>query len=105
LLELIADNDYIGNAARVGKWFLGELEGLAHKHSGALSNVRGRGLFIAFDLTDGALRDDVLTRLRVDEHVLALASGERAIRFRPALSVTEDELGVALAALERVLSR
>jgi hypothetical protein len=27
------------------------------------------------------------------------------VRFRPALSVTEDELGIGLAALHRVLSR
>ncbi|MGI8869842.1 MAG: L-lysine 6-transaminase [Mycobacteriales bacterium] len=103
LLELIEEHDHIGNAARVGKWFLGELDELAATHPGALDNVRGRGLFIAADLVDGGTRDDVLRRLRVDEHVLALASGERAIRFRPALSVTEDDLALAVAALDRVL--
>jgi L-lysine 6-transaminase len=110
LLELIEANDHIGNAARVGKWFVGELEGLAALHSGPdgqhplVDNVRGRGLFIAFDVADAATRDDLLTRLRTDEHVLALASGERSIRFRPALDVTEDDLGFALAALDRVLA-
>jgi len=37
--------------------------------------------------------------------VLVVPCGERSIRFRPALNVTEAELGVGLAALDRVLTR
>jgi L-lysine 6-transaminase len=57
----------------------------------------------AFDLPDRAFRDDVLDRLRTEEHVIALASGERAVRFRPALNITRDELQLALTALTNVL--
>lgn len=70
-----------------------------------LSNVRGRGLMIAADLPDRGTRDTLLTDLRETEHVLALASGERAVRFRPALSVTEAELDEAVDALRRSLAR
>ena len=58
----------------------------------------------AIDLPDSRRRDDVIAALR-DEHVLALPCGARSVRFRPALSVTEDEIGIGLAALHRVLSR
>ncbi len=34
-----------------------------------------------------------------------LGCGTRSIRFRPALTVTEDELRSAVAALDRVLAR
>jgi L-lysine 6-transaminase len=46
----------------------------------------------------------VIRRLRVDEHVLVLGSGPTSIRFRPALTVTSDELDRALAAIGRVLA-
>ena len=59
----------------------------------------------AIDLPDRATRDRVLTALRDDEHVLVLGSGDRSIRFRPALSVTDDELDLATAALGRALTR
>jgi len=51
--------------------------------------VRGRGLFIAFDLPDPATRNAFWKGL-FDEGVLALKSGEKAIRFRPALDLTKE---------------
>ena len=53
-----------------------------------MTAVRGRGLFLAFDLPDPATRDEFWKGL-FDGGVLALKSGERAIRFRPALDITE----------------
>jgi L-lysine 6-transaminase len=69
-----------------------------------MSNVRGRGLMVAFDLPNRETRDELLAELRT-ERVLALPSGERAIRFRPALNVTREELAIAVTALDHVLSR
>jgi L-lysine 6-transaminase len=100
-LEIIERENVIEQAAERGEQFLAGLRKLAETHP--ISNVRGRGLMIAFDLENADARDDVLTRLRNDEHVLALPSGERAIRFRPALTISSDELQFALAALEKVL--
>jgi L-lysine 6-transaminase len=100
-LEIIERENVIEQAAERGDQFLAGLRKLAETHP--ISNVRGRGLMIAFDLETADVRDNVLTRLRNDEHVLALPSGERAIRFRPALTISEDELTFALTALEKVL--
>jgi len=103
ILEIIERNQLFDHAARVGQWFLGELEALAVRHPNLMSNVRGLGLMCAFDLPTRATRDDAIRRLQ-EEHVLALSCGECSIRFRPALNVTMPELGVGIAALERVLS-
>ncbi|UPK73919.1 L-lysine 6-transaminase [Nocardioidaceae bacterium SCSIO 66511] len=102
LLEIIEARDYITQAAETGEWLVGQLRDLAERHA-AVSNVRGRGLMVAFDLPDGDQRGAVLSGL-AEQHVLALPSGERAVRFRPALSISRDELGVALTALDKVLS-
>jgi L-lysine 6-transaminase len=104
LLEIIEARGLFDHTAKVGDWLLRQLDGLQERHPRAVSNVRGRGLMCAIDLADPASRDYVVAALR-DEHVLALPCGVRSVRFRPALSVTEDELGVGVAALDRVLER
>ena len=102
-LEIIERHGYIEQAGETGAWFLDELHSLAKRHPAQISNVRGRGLMVAFDLPDRETRDELLSRLRTEEHLIALSSGERAIRFRPALNVTRDELSIAVRALDRVL--
>ncbi len=103
LLEIIDRDRLIEHAAQVGDWLLGELVALAERHADVASNVRGRGLMCALDLPDARVRD-VAQRLLQEEHVLALPCGERSIRFRPALDVTEPELEFGLAALDRTLT-
>jgi L-lysine 6-transaminase len=103
ILEIIERDGLIEQAGPKGDRLLAALNEVAAKHPDLLTNIRGRGLLVAFDLPDGHTRGHVLTLLRDDEHVLALTSGERAIRFRPALSVTDEELDLAAAALGRVL--
>ncbi len=102
LLEIIESTDAMGNAGRVGSHLLGRLEELSSLFS-SVTNARGRGLLAAFDLPDAATRDRVLEELRTAEHVLALACGDCSIRFRPALSVTLEEVERGCEALERVL--
>lgn len=104
ILEIIERDDLVANAAAVGSWFLAELRELEVRHASVVSNARGRGLMGALDLSDSDVRDEVVRRLRTEEQVIALPCGERSVRFRPALTVTQDELGVALRALDRVLA-
>jgi L-lysine 6-transaminase len=104
LLEIIEADGLFDLAAKRGDWLIHELHELAERHHGVISNVRGRGLMCAVDLPDSASRDYAIAALR-DERVLALPCGQRSIRFRPALSVTEDELAVGITALDRVLVR
>ena len=73
------------------------------RHPG-VSDVRGRGLMCAFTLPDAEVRDRVLAQLRDDERVLLLGCGTRSVRFRPALTVSEDDLARGVAALDRVLA-
>jgi L-lysine 6-transaminase len=103
LLEIIERDGLIEHAAKAGDWLIGELRALGERHAGLVSNVRGRGLMCALDLPAGPARDHAVRLLR-GEHVLVLPCGERSIRFRPALDVTEQELEFGLAALDRTLA-
>jgi L-lysine 6-transaminase len=104
LLEVIEAEGLIDASTVKGKVLLAELEALGAAYP-AVTNARGRGLMCAFDLPDPATRAEVVTRLRTEERVLLLPSGERSIRFRPCLAVTEDELRLGVAAVARVLDR
>jgi L-lysine 6-transaminase len=104
ILEIIEREQLFDHAANTGKWLLAELTEIARRNPWVSSNARGQGLMCALDLTSGQLRDAVVTGL-LDENVIVVPCGERSIRFRPALNITEAELGVGLAALDRVLTR
>jgi L-lysine 6-transaminase len=102
ILDTIERDDLVAAAARLGDHLLQRLEELAARHD-ALSQARGRGLFAAIDLSDGATRDAVLAHLLDVERVMLLPSGPHAVRFRPPLTVTTDDLDTALDALERAV--
>jgi L-lysine 6-transaminase len=105
LLQLVEQTGAIANAATVGCHLLRRLEEIAADWPDAASNARGRGFIAAIDLASGKLRDTTLMRLRQEEHVLALACGERSLRVRPALSMTAEEVDLGCDALHRVLGR
>jgi L-lysine 6-transaminase len=103
LLEIIERDGLIERAAKTGAWLLAELRALGERHAGVVTNVRGRGLMCALDLPGTGIRNDTLRLLR-EQRVIMLPCGERSIRFRPALDVTEHDLEFGLNALDRVLA-
>jgi L-lysine 6-transaminase len=104
ILEVVEADGLIARAGVLGAELDGLLQTLAAAHP-AVTDVRGRGLMRAFSLPTAEQRDAVLTALREDEHVLLLGCGRRSVRFRPALTVTSEEIAAGVAALDRVLSR
>jgi L-lysine 6-transaminase len=95
-LEIIEEEDLVENARVVGGYLQEKLQELAAEFPGKVGNVRGKGLFIAFDLPDGPTRGKVLSTWLQKHAVMGLASGENAIRLRPALTLTKEDalLGV-----------
>ncbi|PZR78946.1 MAG: L-lysine 6-transaminase, partial [Chthoniobacterales bacterium] len=98
-LRIIEQENLIENAGTVGAYFIERLLELRNECE-LVSAVRGRGLFIAFDLPDAKTRDDIWREL-FDAGVLALKSGERAIRFRPALDITREVVDEAMDVLRQ----
>jgi L-lysine 6-transaminase len=103
ILEVIEAEDLLANVRTQGAHLLRGLQTLAEKYD-FLADVRGRGLMCAFTLPDAAQRNDIITRLREEERVLVLGCGEASIRFRPALTVSTEEIDRAVAAIDRVLA-
>ena len=103
ILEVVEADGLVPRAAALGRRLLALLRNLAEHHPG-VTDPRGRGLMCAVSLESRELRDLVVERLRVDERVLVLGCGTRSLRFRPALTVTGQELVAGVAALDRVLT-
>ena len=93
-IRIILDEKMPENVTRMGAQLIAGLRALASER-GEITNVRGLGSLIAFTLKDGATRDEWLKKLR-EKKLLALASGERAIRFRLPFVVQKAEIDVAL---------
>lgn len=105
ILEIIEREDLITSAKARGEQLLKGLKEVAAENGSTMTQVRGRGLFVAFDLPDTETRDAVLVDLRDTEHLIGLPSGTNAIRFRPPLSVSDAEIDEAVTAVRNAVSR
>ena len=103
-LEIIAAEDLVNQAATNGDYLVAKLHDIQADFDGLVSNVRGRGLFAAFDLPDGTARDN-LADLIIAEGALILGSGKKAIRFRPHLNITREEIDLADDIIRRAIAR
>jgi L-lysine 6-transaminase len=104
ILEVIEADGLIDRAAKLGDRLLDGLRDLAARHPALVSHPRGRGLMCAITLPERRVRDEIIARLRTQEHVIMLGCGDASLRFRPALTVSQQELDRVLAALDRVLA-
>ena len=103
ILEVIESDGLIEQARVLGEHLLARLRELAAKHA-TVSDVRGRGLMCALTFPSAEFRNDVITRLRTEQHVVMLGCGPASLRMRPALTISAGELDRAVAALDEVLS-
>ena len=69
-----------------------------------MSNVRGRGMMIAFDLPDQTQRDAAMQALK-DDGLYALKSGQRSIRFRGMLDTPVEIIDKALDIVEQSIGK
>jgi L-lysine 6-transaminase len=102
-LEIIAEDELVENARVVGAYLLSRLRELEEEFRGKVSNVRGRGLFLALDLPDKPTREKTLASC-MEHGLIALASGSNAVRFRPALNLSKDEADEGVKKLRQAIS-
>ena len=102
ILETIHKDNLVDNAERVGSHLLGALCELTARHPDRISNARGRGLMCAFDACDAATRDAIIEGA-LGNHLLVLPCGERSVRLRPPLTLSEREAGEVASRLADAL--
>ncbi len=102
-LQIIEEENLVENARFMGEHILAGLSTIS-ADCPKMSAARGRGLFIAFDLADSATRNQLWKNL-YDRGLLVLKSGERAIRFRPALDIMAEVVDEAMDILQKECRR
>jgi L-lysine 6-transaminase len=103
VLEIIQRQKLIEHAAEAGRQFLEALHRLAANQP-ILTGVRGRGLILAFDLPTRELRE-IFYKGLFELGLLAIRSGDRSIRFRPALDFPLGSIRDAIEILQEQCQR
>lgn len=100
IIETIIEHDLISNASAMGERLMAGLREI--EASGMISNVRGQGLMIAFDLDTHEQRDQVLNAA-YEQNLLSLGCGEQSVRLRPFLDIDTDTVEAYLDRMESAI--
>jgi len=100
-LKVIVDEQLPERAAELGAWFMDELRAIDSPH---VEEVRGRGLMIGvvIKVSSGVARP--FCEALEENGILAKETHHQVIRFAPPLTITREELGIALEKAREVLS-
>ena len=96
-LRTIEAEDLLANVRTVGAAMLRRLEELSDRYPALITEPRGRGFLMAFDLPTTAARDEFLKRV-LHKGVFATYTGSRSVRLRPHLIMGMDDANEALDA-------
>ena len=102
ILEIIEEDNLCDAAAETGEYLQDQLLDISSRYP-IITNVRGKGLLVAFDFPDKSTRDTFISN-GLEKDVMFLGCGERSIRFRPALIMGKNHIDNGLTILENICS-
>lgn len=101
VLDVMAEEHLVENAAEVGKYLLDSLEEMA-RNTDEIVEVRGRGLMIGIEIKGnaGALRKQLL----FGNKIFTGGAGEHTVRLLPALGLTREQADVFLKNFKQLIT-
>ncbi|MCR9160305.1 MAG: L-lysine 6-transaminase [Nannocystaceae bacterium] len=100
-IDLIEKDDLLDNATSLGEHLLEVLRGIEGEFD-QVSNSRGLGLMLAFDLPSAAARDALIKALW-EAKTMVLPCGATSVRFRPFLDVSREDIDEAASRIRTAL--
>lgn len=100
-LSTMKQERLVDHAARMGAHAMASLRRLADLYPRRIREVRGRGLMIGIELSDGSAQ--ALNAQLFARRVLANAVGDSVLRILPPLVITKQEIDQFVDALEQAL--
>ena len=99
-LRVILEEELPARAARLGEWFMERLRAISSPH---VQEVRGKGLMIGVVIKESSGPARPFCVALEHKGLLAKETHHQVIRFAPPLTITEEELEVALEIVADVL--
>ena len=98
VLEVIEQEDLMNNAAALGKYWMEQLRSFS-----PITEVRGKGLMIGFDLPDSlsSLRKDLLFK----HHIFTGEAKPNTVRLLPSLALSKSDADLFLETLSQELKQ
>jgi L-lysine 6-transaminase len=90
-LDIMVEENILENVRSQSAILLEGLNSLRKRYPEQISNVRGRGLMCAFDMSTSEIRDKMISEIYKNGAII-LPCGDRSIRFRPPLNITEEDI-------------
>ncbi len=101
IMDIIEEDNLLENAENVGNYLYDKILEIS-KRQPKISNVRGRGLMIAFDFPTKEMRDKFVNK-GMEHNVMFLGCGNNTIRFRPALILEKQHVDLGMEVLEKIV--
>lgn len=98
-IEIIRKDKLLRKNLLLGEYMLGRMRDIPN-----ISNPRGLGLMLAFDLKDASMRDDLIVEC-ARNGLLLLGCGQKGIRMIPPYVTAEDDADRAFDILERAIMK
>ncbi|HLE74074.1 MAG TPA: L-lysine 6-transaminase [Anaerolineales bacterium] len=103
-LEIIHEEKLLEHTASMGARLMAGLHSVADSSKKFMTNIRGRGMMVAFDVPDKPARDAMIERMK-ENGLYALKSGQRSIRFRGMLDTPAEIIDKAIKIVEQSLPK
>ncbi|PKL82043.1 MAG: L-lysine 6-transaminase [Ignavibacteriae bacterium HGW-Ignavibacteriae-3] len=101
-LEIIEKENLVENARLMGTHLLNSLKEIQTEFPSLISQVRGLGLMCSFDLPSPEIRKTFLENLYKSKMIM-LGCGKKSVRFRPALTVSKENIADGISRIKSVL--
>ncbi|MTH63302.1 aspartate aminotransferase family protein [Paracoccus shanxieyensis] len=102
VMQIIADPAFLAEVNRKGALLRQKLEGLVASHPDIFESVRGQGLMLGLKCR---IAPGDLVKAGYAEHILTVPAADNTLRLLPPLNITDDEIGEAVARLDRAAGR
>jgi len=103
-LEIIEEDRLIENSAKVGGYFLKQVEALQNDFPNHVYNARGKGLLVSFDCTTPQISSQIRS-FAYNKQALVLGCGSQTIRFRVPLDTSVQDIDSIVAILREALGQ
>ncbi len=104
IIEVMVEEQLLAHCTRQGERLIKGLQEIHRDFPEFTSNPRGQGLFCAIDLATTELRNAAIAQAQ-GLGMIVLASGQKGLRFRPALNLKTEDLDLGVELLRESLRR